>query len=92
MRVGALHRVEPAEGGHQHEQRRARQVEVGHQQIDGLEAIARRDEDVGLAGEWPDRAVLGRRCFQQAETTSCRRATILPSGGASRVERGRRLR
>ncbi len=55
MRIGALHRLQPAERRHQHEQRRARQVEIGEHQVHGAEAIARRDEDRGLAGERLDR-------------------------------------
>ena len=54
--VGGAHGVEAAEGRDQHEQRRARQMEVGHQQIDGLEAVAGRDEEVRLACEGLDGA------------------------------------
>ena len=38
MRIGRLHRLEPAESRNQHEERRARQMEIGQQQIDGLES------------------------------------------------------
>src|SRR5229473_6845372 len=51
VRVGRLHALQAGEGGDQHEERRARQVEIGQQQIDGAEAIAGRDEERGLAGE-----------------------------------------
>ena len=37
------------EGGDEHQQRAARQVEVGDQAVDDAELEARRDEDVGLA-------------------------------------------
>ena len=40
-------RVEAGEGRDQHEQRRARQVEIRHQHVDRPEAVAGRDEDVG---------------------------------------------
>ncbi len=49
MGIGALHHVEPGEGRHQHEQRGARQMEIGHEPIDRTEAIARRNEETGLA-------------------------------------------
>ena len=49
--VGGLHGVEAAEGRDQHEQRRARQMEVGHQHVDGPEPVAGRDEERRLAGE-----------------------------------------
>src|ERR1700720_4661718 len=42
--VDALHGVEPGESCDQHEQGRARQVEVGHQDVDRTETVARHDE------------------------------------------------
>ena len=67
MRVGALHGVEPGERSDQHEERRARQMEVRHQKIDGAKAIARRDEDVGRAVEGMDRARLVRGRLKQPQ-------------------------
>ena len=51
VRIGALHRVEAAERRDQHEQGRARQVEVGQHHVDRAKAVARRDEQGGLARE-----------------------------------------
>ena len=51
MRVGAPHHLEAAEGAHEHEQGRARQVEIGQHRVDRAEAVARRDEQRGLAGK-----------------------------------------
>ena len=42
-------------------------MEIGHQQVDGAEAVAGRDEDRGLAGERPKRAVLAGRAFEQPQ-------------------------
>ena len=61
MRVGRLHLLETAERGDEHEQGRARQMEIGQQHIDGAEAVARRDEDVCIPREWADDAILTRR-------------------------------
>ncbi len=58
--VGGFDAVEPGEGGHQHEQGRARQVEVGQQQIDRAEIVAGEDEEPGVAGKGPDFAGFGR--------------------------------
>jgi hypothetical protein len=44
-------RLLPGEGADQHEQGRLGQVEIGHQHVGGAEAVAGRDEDVGLGGE-----------------------------------------
>ena len=41
----------PQKARDQHEQRRARQMEIGQQHLGRFESIARRDEDVGLAFE-----------------------------------------
>src|SRR6202035_4125080 len=43
--IGPLHGVEPAEGRHQHEQRRTRQMKIGQENIDRAKAVAGRDED-----------------------------------------------
>src|SRR5882672_7775518 len=45
MGIGVLHGVEAREGRHQHEQRRAGQMEIRQQNIDRAKAIAGRDED-----------------------------------------------
>ena len=44
VRIGRAHPLGAGEGADQHEQRRARQVEVGQQQIDRAEPVARHDE------------------------------------------------
>jgi AcrR family transcriptional regulator len=49
MGIGRLHPVQPHQRADQHEQGRSRQVEVGHQAVDGAEAIAGGDEDRGVA-------------------------------------------
>ena len=51
MRIGALDRIQPAKGRDQHEQGVARQVKIGHQDIDGAKTVAGRDEQCGLALE-----------------------------------------
>src|SRR5690606_28396020 len=38
--IGGVHGVEPGKGGHQHEQRRTRKVEIGQQQVDDVEPEA----------------------------------------------------
>src|SRR5690606_19071860 len=45
--IGRAHALQPGECGDQHEERRSRQMEIGHQRIGDAEAMARRDEDVG---------------------------------------------
>ncbi len=62
-----LHGVEAAERRHQHEQGRARQMEIRHQHVDRAEAIAGRDEDRRLVGERRNAAVLGRGTLQQPQ-------------------------
>src|SRR5579863_1430959 len=52
MCVGPLHHLETAKGADQHEQGRARQMEIGHYHVDRPEAVARGDEHGGFAGEW----------------------------------------
>ena len=47
-------------------------MEIGQHHIDGAEAIARRDEDRGLACEGRDRAVLARPRFRAAAAKSSR--------------------
>ena len=67
MGVGRAHRLEAGKGRDQHEQRRARQVEIGHQHVDRPEAIAGRDEDVGRAGPGRELAVVVGRAFEQPQ-------------------------
>ena len=45
--------LDPREGHHEGEQRRARQVEVRQERVDAAELEARRDEQLGAAGERP---------------------------------------
>src|SRR5262245_37371290 len=65
--VGSLHGLEAAEGGDEHEEGRARQVEVGEQEVDGAESIARGDEDVGLAAEGVDQPLFICSAFEKAQ-------------------------
>src|SRR6185437_1008648 len=65
--VSRSHAVEPSESGDQHEERRARQMEVGEQDIDRAEAIARRDEQRGLAGERADMTLLVGSTLEEAQ-------------------------
>ena len=67
MGVGGAHAVQPGEGRDQHEQGRARQVEIRHQPAGDGEAVAGADEDVGRPVEGPDGAVRGRGALDQAE-------------------------
>src|SRR5712672_625646 len=45
--VGGEDSIETRERGHQHEERRAGQVEVGEEPVHGAKAVARRDEEIG---------------------------------------------
>ncbi len=65
--VGALHHVETRQRRDQHEQGRARQVEIGHHHVDRAEGITRRDEQRGLAVERADAAVLAGRAFEEPQ-------------------------
>ena len=67
MAVGGKHLFYAAEGAHQHQQSGARQVKIGEQHIHHLEAITRRNEDVGLARPGLQFAAR-RRAFQCAQT------------------------
>jgi len=62
--IGPLHDIQTAESRHQHEQRRARQMEIGQKDIDRAKAIARRNEDRRLTGKRLDGAVFGGSAFQ----------------------------
>ena len=73
VRIGALHRLQPDEGRHQHEQGRARQVEIGQHQVDRAEAVARRDEDRRSRRQKAlQLPVLAGGAFQRAAARSCR--------------------
>src|SRR5690606_28027968 len=65
--VGFAHRVQPAKGRYQHEQRRFRQMEIRHQHVDGLEAVAWCDEDVGGAAPCLHRSVVGAGALDQPQ-------------------------
>ena len=81
-------RRKAAEGADQHEQGRARQVEVGQQPRGGAEPVAGGDEDRGLAGE-------GRSVPSSSAALSSSRsavvptATIRPPAAARGVQRAR---
>ncbi|MNT08076.1 hypothetical protein D3C72_1428050 [compost metagenome] len=62
-------------------------MEVGHQHVAGAEAVARRDEDGGVAVEGLDHAVLGGRAFQQAKRGGAD-ADDAAAGGADGVQGG----
>src|SRR4051812_35644368 len=66
MRICRLHPIQPHQRRYQHEQRRARQMEVGEQAVDSLEAVAGGDEDRGVAFEGADDAVFPASAFDQA--------------------------
>jgi hypothetical protein len=67
VRVGAPHHVETAEGRDQHEQGRARQVEIGQHRVHGAKTVARRDEQRRLARIGRERAVRGGGAFDQPQ-------------------------
>ena len=73
MRVGGLHRVEAGERRDQHEQRRARQMEVGQHRVDGAKPIARRDED-GRSRPRRDGS-----CRTHLRRSRCRRNDVEPT-------------
>src|SRR3977135_3380006 len=64
--VGGLHGFAAAKRAYEHEQRRARQMEIGEENVDRLEAVAGRDEGRGLAAKGPDDPVIAGRGFQGA--------------------------
>ena len=84
-------RLEPGEGRDQHEQRRARQVEIGHQHIDGPEAIAGRDEDVGLARERRRAMPSAPAALSSSRSDVVPTATMRPPARARGIERRGRL-
>ena len=50
MRIGAQDVLSAGERAHEHEQRRAREMEIRHQAINDLEVIARVDEQFRSSG------------------------------------------
>ncbi len=70
MPVGGARQVVTGEGGDQHQEGGARQVEVGNQPIDRLEAVAGPNEQVGLPGARRDGPVGSRRRLQSAHRGS----------------------
>ena len=67
MCVRRLDPLEPGKSGDQHQERRARQVKIGQQQVDRAEAVAGHDEQSGLAGKGLHLAILGRGAFDKAQ-------------------------
>ena len=65
-------------------------MEIRHHQIDGAEAIARRDENRGFAGEWMQLAILARGAFQEPQRGRSH-SDDPPAICARRVESGSRL-
>ena len=63
-------------------------MEIGQQDIDRAEAVARRDEDRGLAGKRRDRAVLGRGAFQQPQRGGADRDDAAAGARAALSARG----
>ena len=81
--IGGLDPIEPGECGDQHEQGRARQVEVGQQHVDRPEPVAGQNEQSGLAGKGSDLAILGRRAFEEPQA-GCPDGDDAPAGAARR--------
>src|SRR6516164_1984045 len=67
MAISAAHDIEPAKGADQHEKGRTWQMKIGEHRIDGAETITGGNEQSGLAGKWPQRAVTGGGAFQKAQ-------------------------
>ena len=91
MCIGCAHALQPGKGRNQHEQGRARQVEIGHQDIHGLEAVAGGDEDRGIAGERRDRSILAGGALQEPQGRRANRDDP-PAPRPCLVERLRGLR
>ena len=81
------HPLGAGKGADQHEQRRTRQMEVGQQQIDRAEPVARHDEQRGVAGKRADASVVRRRGLQQAEAGGAHRHHA-PARRARGIDRG----
>src|SRR2546427_3426926 len=65
---------------HEHEERRARQVEIRQQRVHDAEAIARRDVDPGIALERPDPSVRLRCTLEGARRRGPHREHAAPLG------------
>src|SRR5437764_7727002 len=87
MTVGAQDRLAAGEGGHQHQQRGARQVEIRQQRVDDAEAMARPDVDRRVAVEDVEPPVLTRRALQRARHRGAD-GDHPPALGARRVDGG----
>src|SRR5882762_2704816 len=66
FRVSRLHGFDAAKRADEHEEGRARQVEIRQKNVDRLEAIAGRDEQRGLAAKGSDDPIIAGRGFQSA--------------------------
>ena len=93
MTVRSLHRLQAHQRADQHEQGRFGQVEIGHQAVDRAEAVARGDEDIGVALERADDAVGAGGAFEQAQAggadgdhAAARRARAVQAVGGVRVD------
>src|SRR5690606_10521986 len=78
VRVRLLDALEAGERRHEHEERRARQVEVREEKVDRLEPVARRDEEPRLAGERANPAALVGRALEEAERGGAYRDDAAP--------------
>ena len=58
MLIGPVHRAKPRKGADQHEQRRARQMEIGKQDINGFETVTGGDENGGILRKGHEGAIL----------------------------------
>ena len=67
VRIGGLDPLVPSERRDQHQQGRARQVEVGQQQVDGPEPVTGKNEQSGFACKVPHLAGLAGSTFEQAQ-------------------------
>ena len=54
VRICGAHGLKSAEGRDEHEERRARQMKVGHERVDEAKAVSGADENVGFARKRPD--------------------------------------
>ncbi|CAM2144622.1 hypothetical protein PT2222_160105 [Paraburkholderia tropica] len=98
MTIRRTNRFDARERGHQHQQRRFRQVEVRHEPVHHAELIARRDEDVGFGLGGRERAAfalgVARGGFERAHRGGAHgdhAATARARGGDLVDERLRQL-
>ena len=90
VRIGLLHLRQAAKSADQHEQSGARQMEIGHQQINRFELIARRNENIGFIAKGLDLTIHAGSTFQQAQGGRAN-GDDPPSGSARFVEGVRRF-